>query len=252
MKNKKAIIIMILVLIMSSSLMAITVNEATEILKEIDEYSNFAGKSFSSTISMISEDPEDGIDKTVVYQFRDDDNDKFLMLLKEPSIKKGQGYLKIDDNLWFYDPESRKFSHTSLSEQFNASDANNSDFTSSSLLEDYKVTEVTEQTLGSYDTYVLTLEALNDEVTYPQQKVWVSVKGFLVLKKEEYSKSNKLMRSSYYLKYIKLGENFIPTKTIFQDELVEGKKTTITLSDVSTKDIPDSVFTKSYVERVNN
>jgi len=252
MKIKKMITIIALVCIISSSLMAITVNEATNILKEIDEYSNFEGKSFSSTISLISEDPEEGIDKTVVYQFRDDDNDKFLMLIKEPSIKKGQGYLKIEDNLWFYDPESRKFSHTSLSEQFNDSDANNSDFTASSLLADYKVTEVSEEMLGSYETYVLNLEALNNEVTYPNQKVWVSVTGSLILKKEEFSKSNKLMRSSYYLNYIKLGNNLIPTKTIFKDELVEGKKTTITLSNVSTNDIPDSIFTKSYVERVNN
>jgi hypothetical protein len=31
----------------------------------------------------------------------------------EPESQLGQGYLKVDDNLWFYDPESRKFSHSS-------------------------------------------------------------------------------------------------------------------------------------------
>ena len=38
---------------------------------------------------------------------------------------------------------------------------------------------------------------------------------------------------------------------IFVDELVKGKKTTITLSDISLAAVPDSVFTKSYIERVN-
>jgi hypothetical protein len=60
------------------------------------------------------------------------------------------------------------------------------------------------------------------------------------------------MRTSYYPTYAKAGDNYIPTKMIFIDELIEGKKTQITISDISTKDIPDSIFTKSYVERVNN
>lgn len=252
MKIKKILILIMCLGLFSTSIMAASLEEATEFLKEIDEYSNFEGQSFSSTISLISEDPEDGIEKTVIYQFREDATDKFLILIKEPTIKKGQGYLKIDDNLWFYDPESRKFSFTSLSDQFNSSDANNSDFASSSLIEDYKVISVEEGELGKFACFILELEALNNEVTYPMQKVWISEDKHLVLKKEEYSKSLKLMRSSYFLKYKKVGDNLISTKSIFQDELVEGKKTTITLTNVSTKIIPDSVFTKSYVERVNN
>ena len=139
MNNKKIILGFFLLLVIVSGVFALTVEQGTDLLKEIDEKSNFDNNDFSSTISMISEDPEEGIDKTVVYQFRDDQADKFLILIKEPNIKKGQGYLMVDDNLWFYDPESRKFSHTSMSEQFNNSDANNSDFKASSLLDDYNV-----------------------------------------------------------------------------------------------------------------
>jgi hypothetical protein len=35
------------------------------------------------------------------------------------------------------------------------------------------------------------------------------------------------------------------------DALVQGKKTKITLTEVSIDPLPDSVFTKAYIERVN-
>ena len=243
---------LILVLGITVSLSAITLDEGQKMLKTIDEMSNFSGTDFSALMSMITEDPEDGIEKTIVQQFRSDDDDKFLMLLNEPVVKKGQGYLMIDDNLWFYDPESRKFSHTSLNDQFNGSEANNSDFNSSSTADDYKVTLIEEGTLGKYEVYILNIEAVNNEVTYPTQKLWVTKAGTLTLKTEDYSAGGRLMRSSYYPTYAKAGTNYIATKMIFVDELIKGKKTTITISDISTKDLPDSIFTKAYVERVNN
>jgi len=251
--NKRLLSIMlILVLGITVSLSAITLDEGQKMLKTIDEMSNFSGTDFSALMSMITEDPEDGIEKTIVQQFRSDDDDKFLMLLNEPVVKKGQGYLMIDDNLWFYDPESRKFSHTSLNDQFNGSEANNSDFNSSSTADDYKVTSIEEGTLGKYEVYILNIEAVNNEVTYPTQKIWVTKAGTLTLKTEDYSAGGRLMRSSYYPTYAKAGTNYIATKMIFVDELIKGKKTTITISDISTKDLPDSIFTKAYVERVNN
>jgi len=243
---------LIILLGITVSLSAVTLDEGQKMLNTIDEMSNFAGTDFSALMSMITEDPEDGIEKTIVQQFRSDDDDKFLMLLNEPVVKKGQGYLMIDDNLWFYDPESRKFSHTSLNDQFNGSEANNSDFNSSSTADDYKVTSIEEGTLGKYEVYILNIEAVNNEVTYPTQKLWVTRAGTLTLKTEDYSAGGRLMRSSYYPTYAKAGTNYIPTRMIFVDELIKGKKTTITISDISTKDLPDSIFTKAYVELVNN
>ena len=241
-----------LLIMATASLSAVTLADGERILEEIDNMGNFSGTDFSALMSFISEDPEDGIEKTTVQQFRDDDNDKFLMLIQEPLAQKGQGYLMIEDNLWFYDPESRKFSHTSMKEQFNGSDANNSDFNESSVAADYEVTSIEEGKLGKYEVYIMVIEALNDEVTYPTQKLWVTQNGSLVLKTEDYSAGDRLMRTSYYPSYAKAGTNFIPTKMIFVDELIAGKKTTITISDISTKDVPDTIFTKSYVERVNN
>jgi len=249
---KKTITTLLIATLALTSAFAITVDEGNKILQTIDNQSTFEGNDFSATMTMISEDPTDGIEKNVVLQFRDDDDDKFLLLIKEPTINKGQGYLLIDDNLWFYDPSSRKFSHTSMKEQFNNSDANNSDFGASSLAEDYIVVAAEEGKLGSYNVNILHLEAVNEEVTYPYQTLYVESNANVLLKSEEYSKSNTLLRSSYYTKYQVVNGQYVSTYMIFQDELIDGKKTTIQLSDISTQDIPDTVFTKSYIERVNN
>lgn len=254
-KTKKQILSVLIVCMLALPVMyaADTSQKGNAILARIDKLSNLEGKDFSALMTMLTEDPETGIEKTKVIQFRSDEEDKFLMLIQEPIIKKGQGYLMVDDNLWFYDPESRKFSHTSMKDQFNNSDANNSDFRNSSLAEDYQVVAMEDGKLGNYQVDILELEALNNEVTYPKRKIWVTKSGdALLLKTEDYSAGDRLMRTSYYPSYTKSDGNFIATKMIFIDELIEGKKTTISISDISFKDIPASIFTKSYVERVNN
>ncbi len=252
MKNKIGFIIMALLFasgIVNTS--ALSTEEARVILGNIDESRNFNNTDFSAVMTMVSEDPEEGVDKMKVQQFRRDGEDTFLMLFLEPDSKKGQGYLRIDDNLWFYDPESRKFNHTSMKDSFGGTDARHSDFRVSTLKEDYSVERVASGKLGKFDVYLMDLKAVNSEVTYPAIKLWITKKGELLLKSEDYSATGRLMRTSLFPKYAKVKDKYIPTVMIFVDELIEGKKTQINFTDISTKKLPDTIFTKSYVERVN-
>jgi len=228
-----------------------TAPDFTEILEKIDFQSTFEKYDFSSKMTMISEDSEEGVEKLAVYQFRRDREDKFVMIIEQPEVQKGQGYLRYEDNLWFYDPESRKFSHSSMKENFSGTDAKNSDFQKSSLAEDYAVETWKEDKLGSYSVYVLELEALHNEVTYPKKKIWVTREDSLLLKTEDYSLTGRLMRTSLFPKYAKLGDSMIPVSMIFVDELVEGRKTQISLKDLSISPLADSIFTKAYIEKVN-
>jgi len=241
----------IIIMCITTALSALTVQEAQEKLSVIDEQSNFENLDFSAVMTMITEDAEKGIEKNVIQQFRRDSDDKFLMLFQEPVIQKGQGYLMIDNNLWFYDPESRKFAHTSMKDSFGDSDARNSDFGEAYLAEDFTVTAVEEGKLGKYDVYIIDLQAKNNEVTYPARKIWVTKNSSLILKSEDFSETGRLMRTSLYPSYAKVGDKFMPTRMIFTDELIEGNKTQISITDLSTKDLPDTLFTKAYVERVN-
>jgi hypothetical protein len=157
----------------------------------------------------------------------------------------------VENNVWVYDPISRKFTHSTLKENFESSSAKNSDFRKSTRADDYAVEASAEGTLGKYKVWIVDLKAKNDEVTYPFMKMYVRQDDSLALKVEEYSLTRRLLRTTYYPSYTRVGEKYIATQIIFVDALIPGKKTQITIGDISLDRLPDDVFTKSYLERVN-
>jgi len=221
------------------------------ILGSIDEMSNFDDTDFSATYTVVSEKPGEETSVFKARLFRRDREEKFLMLFLEPETQKGQGYLQLEDNLWFYDPESRKFSHSSFKENLQDSETKSSDFRRSSLMRDYAVEGYAEETLGRYPVYVIDLKALHGEVPYPRLKLWVRQDNNLALKIESYSLSDRLMRTGYYPNYIQVEGRLIPSRMLFVDELRVGEKSQVTIRDASVASLPDSVFTKAYLERVN-
>jgi len=221
------------------------------LLTTLDGRTSFVGKDFSAQISMISQDPEKGLEKNQVRMFRRDSRDEFLILFESPSTKRGQGYLRNGDSLFFYDAKSRKFTHQSMKESFEGSDARNSDFNRSTLSKDYKVATWEGGEYGRQKVWILNLEALNNEVTYPFLKMWVTQESLLILKTEDYSLNKRHMRTSVYPSWSKVGDSYTPNKMIFTDELIPGKETQISLSKISTAALPDEVFTKPYLERVS-
>lgn len=246
----KNYILICLLLLFSSAFAQNEAPDFTEILKNIDSISNF-NTDLSLTMEMDIKDPEEGDSTRKVQQFRRDTEDKFLMLIQEPESRLGQGNLRVDDSMWIYDPESRQFSYSSLSESFEGSSARNSDFRRSSNAEDYNVVGHSEGKLGNFDVWIVELEAKHDEVTFPFKTITISKDTNLILKTEEFSLTKRLLRTSYYPSYTQVNEKFIANKMIYVDALVEGKSTTIVYDNISVADIPDNVFSKAYIERVN-
>lgn len=221
------------------------------ILKSIDRRSTFDGTDFTATETMTNVDPDTGTTVRKATMFRRDKDDAFLMLTLEPIASKGKGTLRVDSNVWVYDPVSRKFTHTTLKDTYEGTSARNSDFRKSTTADDYNVDSYTEGKLGTFDCWIVELKGKTDEVTFPYMKMWVRKDNNLILKTENYSLTKKLLRTALYPKYAKVGEKYVPTTTIFIDGLVPGKKTQIDITSISTDPLPNEVFTKAYLERVN-
>ena len=219
-------------------------------LAKIDRLTNIP-TDFTATYTDVAIRP--GQDTSVFSHliYRRDKDNKFLVILLAPNSKKGQGYLEVDNNLWFYDPNSRLFSHTSLKDNWQNSDAMNSDFYKTNFATDYSVTAASEATLGAYPVYVLDLKATNDRVTYPFKKLWIRKDLGLILKSEDSSLSQRLMRTAYYPEYVRIGEQYLASRMLFVDNLNVGNKTQMTMSDPSTAPLADTVFQKSYLEQVS-
>lgn len=229
-----------------------TLDEFQSLLADQDVRMTFDDVDFTSTLVLTQKDPEKPTTTMKVAMFRRDVQDKFLILTLEPVVQRGQGNLRVDDNLWFYDPESRKFTHSSMKESFAGTDSKNSDFGRSTLARDYRVVSHGEGRLGKVDCWVLELEGRTNEVSYPFLKLWIAKDSHLRLKQQGFSLTKRLMRSSYYLRWSKVGNKVVASQQLFVDEITPGRQTESQLSNLSTEALPEEIFTKAYLERVNN
>ncbi|HAK46336.1 MAG TPA: outer membrane lipoprotein-sorting protein [Spirochaeta sp.] len=228
------------------------------LLKQADALVNFPETDFSAEYSIVRDVPGEGKSSTECVIFRRDSEEKYVIVITEPEINKGQGYLKQGDTLWFYDPESRKFNSTSSKNRFQNTNARNSDFTRSTLAADYDVEKTESAKLGRYNCTLLTLKANNDGVTYPGMKLWISEDG-LVRKYEDYSLSGRLMRTTAIPSYQTVGKKFIPKYILIVENLegavVDGKfvneKTQITITNPSLARQADSLFSKTFLENIS-
>ena len=231
--------------------MAADETDYAAVLRAIDRSRSFDATDFSAVFTVVSEKPDEETSVFKAQMFRRDAEDKFVMVFLEPDVQRGQGYLQVDDNLWFYDPDSRKFSHSSMRESLQDSEARNSDLNESSLADDYTVEAASEGRLGRYDVHILELSARHNEVAFPRLTLWVRRDNDLVLKAQNFSLSGRLVRSDYFPKYVRVEDRLMPSQMLFVDELKEGERTQVTMANTSLARVPDAVFSKSYLERVN-
>lgn len=239
------------VLLMAFALpLAAQTPDTAAILRSIDDFGRFNDSDFTADYTIVSEKPgeERSIFETRI--FRRDSEDKFLLLIAEPALRRGEGYLQVGDTGWSYDPESREFAVFRLRDNFQDSDATNQDFAGSNFSDNYLVETIVAETLGAFDVYALTLRATNDKVAYPKTKIWVRRDNYLILKEEDYSLSDRLMRTVLIPSYARAGSYFVPTKMLIVDNLNQGERTEVSVRNINFARIPDNVFTQQYLERV--
>jgi outer membrane lipoprotein-sorting protein len=218
------------------------------LLAAVDANSDFGTQDYSAVFTIVTQKPDEKDSVMQMRLFRRDEHDQFVWIILKPEAQKGQGFLKVDENIWMYDPESGKYSHSTMKEQIQNSKAKSSDLKRASFAEDYDVAAWEEGTLGKYPVWVLTLKAKNNEVSYPTLKLSVRTDKPIVLKEEDYSLSDRLMRTVLYPpKYIEIAGKTVPSQILIQDELNKGEKSQLTISDVSVATLPDATFTKVFL-----
>ncbi|MCL2793157.1 MAG: outer membrane lipoprotein-sorting protein [Spirochaetaceae bacterium] len=233
-------------------------SEHMNLLRKVDYLVNFTEHDLSAEYTIQRRDPGGAVSTTVATMFRRDRTDQFLILILEPLSDRGKGYLKQGDNLWLYDPVSRSFTFTSARERFQNSSARNSDFNRSSYSEDYTVVSARSERLGTFNCTVLDLQAVNTRVSFPRVRLWVCENN-LVRQIQDFSLSGQLMRTTAIPTYQRVGDKWLPVTMVILDHLVfqniggrrEYERTTITIRDPSLQTLPNSVYTKEYLERVN-
>ncbi|MCI5831067.1 MAG: outer membrane lipoprotein-sorting protein [Treponema sp.] len=233
-----------------------------ELLKSAEEQTAFYGRDFKANYSITQEKPGQGMSNTEAIMYRRDDEGKWVILVTGPEKEKGKGYLQYENTIWFYDPVDKRFTFTSAKDKFQGTNANNSDFTPQHYHRDYKIEKVDKVKLGKFDCALFTLKSKTDSVDYPMLKLWVTSDG-LVRKKEDYSLSGQLLRTTAVPSYQKVTEGkretFVPSKMVISDNLrgmkigdkMQYERTQITVTNVSFAPQAATVYTKQYLEMMS-
>lgn len=198
-------------------------------------------------------DKTDLVYETVIY--RRDEDDKLMILFLKPKAEAGKGYLRLDKNLFLYDPAVGKWERRTERERIGGTSSQRSDFDESRLAEEYTPESIGEEKLGRFAVHHLKLTSKPDaDVAYPVLHLWVDVNTTNILKQQEYALSGRLMRTSYYPKWGKLfspskGEHiYFPREIRIFDELEKDKRTLIVMRKVDLSSLDANMFTKAWLE----
>ena len=128
--------------------------EMVDLLKAVDDRQRNQGDWRS--VVYIEQKEKDKVD--VAYEalvFRRSQDQKFIILFTKPKASAGQGYLRIDKNLWFYDPSVGKWECRTERERIGGTNSRRSDFDESRLAEEYDPEDNGEAKLGAYTAQVM-------------------------------------------------------------------------------------------------
>lgn len=239
---------------------ALSSKEALELLQKTDDSTSYKGTDFAANYTVVQDKPGQGTSVTTATMYRRDSKSSFTILILSPQKDKGKGYVQFDKTLWFYDPADRQFVFTSAKEKFQGTNANTSDFMPQNYCRDYSIKNTKATKLGKMDCILFELEAKVDNLNYPTVKLWVTRADGFIRKREEYSLSGQLLRTTLIPQYQLIKGKSVADKLVFIDGLrgkqIDGKmvyeKTQITVADVSFAKQSDITYTKKYVEMMSD
>lgn len=244
----------LLLLSTAAPALALTPDEVKALVATVDERQRAPGDFKANCyIEHKEKGKSDSINEAVVY--RRQEQDKFVFLTLKPKSEAGQGWLRVDKNMFLYDPSVGKWERRSERERLANSDTRRADLDSSRYSKDFDVKYLGEDTLGKIKAHhmELTVKAGVD-VAYPKVEIWAEMATGNLMKQLDYGESGKLMRSVYYPKWgksfseVKKADVYYPKEIRIFDELEKGNSSVVQLDQVELKALDANIFTKAWIE----
>ena len=221
----------ILVLLWSSAGFGIS---AGEIIKKTDQIRN-PQTSFEMKVEVKSS--EDSVPH--LFSVFTKGNNKTLIETLSPSRDKGRDLLMVGENMWAYIPNLKRAVRVSLSQKLTG-DAANGDISRMQWAEDYSA-KITKDDKKSWE---LMLSANKKGLTYEKIRVEVEKNTYRPVQADYLSKDGKKLKSAVFTNYQKLAGENRPSQIIISDAVRKNQKSTITISEMKVKSLPNSYFSK--------
>jgi len=255
MKSSKIILAALMALVPGSLFaQALTTPQMVEILKGIDLRIRSGGDYKALVyIEQHQKDKPDVAQEAIVY--RRDADQKLMILFTKPKTEAGKGYLRVDRNLWYYDPSVGKWERRTDRERIGGTDSNRQDFDQSDLADQYDPAFVAEEQLGNFKVWHLKLTGKpGQDLAYPLVEFWVDEATGNYLKRQDFALSGRLMRTSYDPKWEKLfsvsknADQWFPKEIRIYDEIDKENSTLVIIQSVDLSALPENMFTKAWLE----
>jgi hypothetical protein len=232
----------------------LTNDQMVDILKGIDQRIRSGGDYKALVyLEQHQKDKPDVAQEALVY--RRDADQKLMILFTKPKTDAGKGYLRVDRNLWYYDPTVGKWERRTDRERIGGSDSDRQDFDQSDLANEYDPAFVGEEKLGKFDVWHLKLTVKTGvDVAYPLVEFWVDEATGNYLKRQDFALSGRLMRTSYDPKWDKLysdskkADQWFPHEIHIFDEIDKANSTLVIIQSVDLSALPENIFTKAWIE----
>jgi hypothetical protein len=228
--------------------------ELVGMLKEVDDRQRNSGDYKAlAYLEQKEKDKADVVREVLIY--RRDADDKLMLMFTKPKSEEGKGYLRLEKNLWSYDPGTGKWERTTERERIGGTNSRRSDFDESRLAEEFNVTFGGEEKLGKFETLRLELSVKDGvDVAYPVVKLWLDKTTHNILKRQEFALSGRLMRTAYYPKWQKLfsepkkSDVWFPGEIRIFDEVEKSNSTLVLFKSVDLQKLDANLFTKAWLE----
>jgi hypothetical protein len=204
-------------------------------------------------------DPEQGTKIIQSVLYRRDRDDAFLIVIADPETDRGNGYLRVGDNMWLYRRSTRTFTHIGRDEKIGGSNASAGDFETRKFKELYKPSVdtagkeiISEETIGGkIPVYRIEVTAQVNDVKFPRLVMWLTRDKYLELKRESYALSGTLMETDLYTSYKEVDGRYVPLLQKFTDEVEKGRTSLLEITGISFNKVDDYRFDKSYLESLS-
>ena len=224
-------------------------NLALTILRKADQI-RFPGEGFQVDVSITTSSKSSAESPDArKYRILSRGNENTIVMVTEPAAERGQIMLMKGRDLWIFLPSVSQPVRLSLAQRLTGQVANG-DLARANFTGDYTPQILRTDIVDGEKYYVLELTAVDRSVTYHRVLYWVKESNAWPYRAEFYSLSGRLLKTCRYESYQKVLNTMRPTRLVMEDALRKGEESVLEYSGMRLRDLPDRVFTKDYLNRL--
>lgn len=220
---------------------------AQSILVKADQI-RFPRESFQVDVGITTTAP-DQPDELREYRVLSKGNDNSVVMTTAPASERGQILLMKGRDLWVFMPDLSQPIRLSMSQRLTGQVANG-DLARANFAGDYNASILRTDTIEGEKYHVLELIGVDRSVTYHKVLYWVQQSNFWPYRAEFYSLSNRLLKTARYENFQLILGKKRPTRLVMTDALRTGEESVLKYSEMKLRELPDKIFTKDYLKKL--